>query len=117
MAYFDDIYNKILLTFIIIFLDLHGRPKDFFELVEDWIPPFKIDCFTASLFGNLILLQLIDNDVGYDENYVRIIRNFCLLRKSLHLTGCKNKWIFAYLVNKYRGTILYDVMKRFTRLS
>ena len=48
---------------------------------------------------------------------LRIIRNFCLLRKSLHLTGCKNKWIFAYLVKKYRGTILYDVMKRFTRLK
>ena len=60
-------------------------PKDVFELVEDWIPPFKIDCFIASLFGHLILLQLINNnDVGNYENYVRIIRNFCLLRKSLH---------------------------------
>ena len=104
MAYFDDIYNKILLTFIIIFLDLHRIPKDVFELVEDWIQPLKIDCFTASLFGHLILLQLINNDVSYFENYVRIIQNFCLLRKSVHLTGCKNKWIFAYLVKK--GTTL-----------
>ena len=36
MEYFDDIYNKILLTFVIIFLDLHRMPKDFSELVEDW---------------------------------------------------------------------------------
>ena len=59
--------------------------------LEDWIQPFKIDCFTASPFGHLILQQLIDNDVGYYENCVRIIRNFCLLRKSMHLTGCENK--------------------------
>ena len=36
IPYFDDIYNKILLTFLIIFLDLHRMPKDFLELVEDW---------------------------------------------------------------------------------
>ena len=36
MAYFDDIYNEILLTFVTIFLDLHRMPKDFLELVEDW---------------------------------------------------------------------------------
>ena len=28
--------NKILLTFLIIFLDLHRMPKVSFELVEDW---------------------------------------------------------------------------------
>ena len=36
MAYLDDIYYKILLTFVNIFLDLHRMPKDFFELVNDW---------------------------------------------------------------------------------
>ena len=36
IPYFDDIYNKILLTFLIIFLDLHRMPKVSFELVEGW---------------------------------------------------------------------------------
>ena len=61
MPYFDDIYNKILLTFIIIFLDLHRMPKDFFELVEDWKETL---CFTASLFGHWIFAYLVKNIEG-----------------------------------------------------
>ena len=102
-------------------------PKNFFELVEDWKEHFKIDCFIASLFSMLLDSPVVSfetrhrrfthsslhKDVSYYDNYVRAISKSCLLGKSIHLTGCKIKWIFAYLVKKYRGTILYDVMKTF----
>ena len=37
----------MLLTFVIMFLDLHRMPKDFFQLVEDWIENLKNRLFLS----------------------------------------------------------------------
>ena len=58
IPYFDDIYNKILLTFLIIFLDLHRMPKVSFELMEDWKETLKnrlFYSFTVQAFNITII--------------------------------------------------------------